>query len=217
MTIFNGDIEMNEKSTEAAVVVEDLGRGGDQKYLARDTGVGVIHVATVGEAVDLGQRQAPLCCGSCCDLLRSCIIVNIVNIALQGFNLLVMIAGVTTILDLSELDDDIFATNVDDTIVYQANFLLLFFIIQSAIGIMFSLLGIIGAAKYNGPLVLITGVWYCIATIICVVYAYWIGIVLSGLFAYPHIALFVAFKKGQIKRETYERERYCCCDGNNRR
>jgi hypothetical protein len=228
MTITKGDIEMNEKATVDAVVVKDLGNGEDQKTFASSgcasgscsirvaatVGPSVYQSANVAEILDPDKREANLCCGSCCDLLRACIIVNIVQIILSGLAALFVIWGIA-LFDTIDLSDDDQVAQETEAMLEQTGKILLIAQIKNVLGILFGIVGIVGAVKYNGVLVLIAGIYNIISVIACGVLLDPLGAIVSGVYAYVHIALFLALKKGQIKRETYhDRERYCCCDNN---
>lgn len=234
MTIPSSDIEKDEKiATVAAVIAEDPEQGGgEQKTVAtavcttgscalsgtRDATIisvepSIYKLATVGEAEDLTKRQANLCCGSCCDLLRACIVVNIVFIVLNALGVVLSFWGISFLdsIDVTQLEDDDVVDGIEQ-MMDRTSLIYMIVIIQQGLGIIFGILGIVGASKYMKFLVLTAGVWYCIDLIICAAFINIPAVVMRGFFAYPHIACFVALKKGQITRETYNRERYCCCD-----
>ena len=140
----------------------------------------------------------------------------IVNIIFIGYNAVVVFLRVHGIhllnsLDLTKVDDDDYVENVE-TLKSEVNTLFLIIILDLAIGMFFAILGIIGASKYNKVLVLGAGIWYCIDVCIGFYLRDYAGCIIRGFFAYPHIALFIALKKNHITRETYIRERHCCCD-----
>mmetsp|Transcript_15837 Transcript_15837/g.36668 ORF Transcript_15837/g.36668 Transcript_15837/m.36668 type:complete len:242 (+) Transcript_15837:143-868(+) len=175
----------------------------------------VLQLVTIGEGVDPNARQAQLCCGCCCDLLRACIIVNIVYISYAILALLVSWWGMAPILamDISDYDDDFeIRSDMDDTLSWMV-----VVIIQLSSGMLFASLGIIGAAKFTPCLVLSCGIWYCIDLLISSLSRVWPAALMKGFFAYPHFALFMALKGGKITRENYLVERHCCCDSKNQR
>lgn len=172
----------------------------------------VLQLVTIGEGVDPEVRQAQLCCGCCCDLLRACIIVNIVYMSYAVLVILLAWWGIVSIdaLDVSNYDDDSAYQNMVDRVDSQAN--LVVAIIQLSSGMLFASLGIIGAARFTQCLVLACGIWYCIDLLISSIFRIWPSALMKGFFAYPHFALFMALKSGKITRENYSVERHCCCD-----
>ena len=92
-------------------------------------------------------------------------------------------------------------------------------LIWAAFSLAFAGLSIFAATTYN-KLVLIGGVYLIIENVAASIMlsSKWqqplldyVGIAVFLLFAYPHFGLFLALKKGTISRETWEREKYCCC------
>lgn len=162
-----------------------------------------------GEGVDPTARQAELCCGSCCDLLRACIIVNIFYLSYAVLALLLSWWGIAVInaLDLAEYEDD---EIVQDMV--QSDAYLVIGIIQVSTGMLCASLGIVGASKFTKGLVLICGIWYCIDLMVSAIFRMWPTALMKGFFAYPHFALYMALKSGTITRENYLIERHCCCD-----
>lgn len=149
----------------------------------------------------------------CAQLLRACIVVNIVFIVLNALGVVLSFWGISFLdsIDVTQLEDDDVVDGIEQ-MMDRTSLIYMIVIIQQGLGIIFGILGIVGASKYMKFLVLTAGVWYCIDLIICAAFINIPAVVMRGFFAYPHIACFVALKKGQITRETYNRERYCCCD-----
>lgn len=139
-------------------------------------------------------------------------IVNIFFICFNAVCIILRVYNVTILnsFDLTEVEDDDFVENME-TLKSQVNTMFLILMLDFSIGIIFAILGIIGASKYNKALVLATGIWYCIDFCIAIYFRDIAGCLVRGFFSYPHIALFVALKKQHITRETYSRERHCCC------
>ena len=82
-------------------------------------------------------------------------------------------------------------------------------LIWSGVGLAFGVLSILAAITFNKS-DLIGGV-YCVVEAVAaavVIDDFGGNIIFRLLFAYPHIGLFLALKKGTISRETYEREKY---------
>ena len=85
---------------------------------------------------------------------------------------------------------------------------------QVCIGIVMSLVGLVGAIKFQSYLVLLMAIWLCIDAILFSIWFNFISAVCVGLYSYPHFALFNLIRKGKLTRENYETERYCCCTNN---
>ena len=150
-------------------------------------------------------------------LLRACIIVNIVYISYALLALLISWWGIAAIdaLDLSNYDDDQTFERLSD--LTDSSAWMVVAIIQLSSGLLFASLGIIGAAKFTHCLVLACGIWYCIDLLISSLFRVWPSALMKGFFAYPHFALFMALKSGKITRENYLVERHCCCDSKSQR
>jgi hypothetical protein len=147
-------------------------------------------------AEEASERKSTLCCGSCCDLIRACIIVDIFNIILST---------VVILVPLPELQ----ITNWEIMLFPDR-----FGIIMSSCGIFFALLGILGAWRFSGWMVLVTGIWYCAYSIFSVFTSAVGFTMIMGFFAYPHIHLYISLLSGNVTRENYHiTEKYCCCIG----
>lgn len=166
------------------------------------------------EEDDETERNTPLFCGCCCDLLRACIAVDMVYIFLTLLMLLgyVMNFSLLNSIDLREVDDDDRIDEVLETLETRHH-LIPIMIAKSGCGILFASIGIFGAAKFYKYLVLLATVWYCIDLVVSGIFMRWSDVVVAGFFAYPHCALFAALRSGTIAPTTYKStERYCCCD-----
>jgi len=141
------------------------------------------------------ERKSQLCCGSCCDLVRACIIVNIFDIILVTALLIVW-----AVIGLEEdMAKDITGVGGMGRIVV-------------CIAIPFGLLGIYGALKFNKYAVLLTGIWYIVYLVLCAVHKVIFTTLVSVFFAYPHIHLALALHAGTITAQNYSvTEKYCCC------
>lgn len=166
----------------------------------------VLQLVTVGEEIDPNERKAQLCCGCCCDLVRACIIVDIIYMCYSVLIILGSWWGLSLDERLSFTDND------DDGPNDYEPYYLIIVIIQLSTGLLFASLGIIGASKFRYCLVLACAIWFCIDLIISSVNMIWPSALMKGFFAYPHFALFMALKSGKITRGNYMVERHCCCD-----
>jgi len=210
----------HENNTTVATTVSDSVNDspsivGGQSIYSVDPSV-LQQLSTVAEPLAT-DRQAILCCGCCCDLLRACIIVNVINYVYIVAVLFVSWNGIRTIkglnTDLGEVDyvdDDALNDRKSELGNYEGLYFI--FIVVELVGLLFTTLGIVGAVKFNRCLVLTCAIWYCFETIFALCVAVWWAAPIKGLFAYPHIALFAALTTGKISRQRYTTERYCCCD-----
>jgi len=197
---------------------------------------------------DESDRKSVICCGCCCDVLRACIIVNILNFVYIIFMFFFAWWGIALWGNLEMTnnngnadDDDDTTTNnnvlyMDDGDVNYQNYdddddfymmeqaqqkekslwITKLSIVVQLCGILFTTLGIIGAAKFNKCLVLVCGIWYMIDGMVAGYYLVWPSLFLKAFFAYPHIALYMALKSGSIAPHRYMIERHCCCDAKER-
>jgi len=168
-------------------------------------------------AEDSLERQTPLCCRWCCDLLRACIICDIIFIGLDILGIILFLMGITinNTLDFSSreiYDDDVYDKALNEAEAESDRNTTIELIIKNCLGMLFCTIGIIGAANFKKALVLVTAIWFCVDFIWSIINLRWTGIVVTACFAYPHFALFMALKKGNIAKENYARERFCCCD-----
>jgi len=175
------------------------------------------------DEIDSGDeeiRKAQLCCGSCCDFVRACLVVDCIyvmvllflNAKMWLFNDLFNFQGVGRI----EMDDseDIQLGGYDDDVYFKDEGMECYFCltaIQAIVGMAFGLIGAIGAWRFQKYMVLITGIWYLIDAIwYCVLQNYISAFWILG-YSYPHIGLFLALRSGKITPENYTTtEKYCC-------
>lgn len=171
-------------------------------------------VSTGTELVNLeDQRIADLCCGVCCDLVRACIIVDCCDIALSIMLVVLSALGYSEFFidtinfnTFEPIDDDEYR----ESLVEERN-MYTFVTAMTACGIVFSVIGIIGAMRFNQYMVLATAVWFCVDVIRSAATLQWLTTVVTGCYAYPHIALFLALRSQKITRERYHIEKHCCC------
>jgi hypothetical protein len=189
----------------------------------------VLRMATLNESENINEsgRKTALCCGICCDVRRACIIIDCVYflfvtsalaLALIGWNPFKMFEILGTEIE-NGLDDDEF---MDDTtyvsnnnepsfLLGAADQILVAAKYQLSIGIAMSLIGLVGAVRYNPYLVLGMAIWLCIDAIIFCVLLNWVSTITVGLYSYPHFALFLALKEKKLTPENYHvTEKYCC-------
>ena len=171
---------------------------------------------------DENERNADLCCLFCCDLVRACVICDIFDIVLTILLVIASFLDFTAGGLINTVDFGIFATNtaddyvsMDDDEMMQINKNLkdkeVIITVMLACGVMFSIVGIVGAIKFQKYLILVTAVWFCVDVVRSGLTKQWLNAMLAACFAYPHFALFHALRKEQITKENYERrEKHCC-------
>jgi len=171
-------------------------------------------------------RKADLCCRCCCDLVRACIIVDVCDFLLSIMLVVLSVLGLEiedkfintidfSVYNDSNNNDDMMAIDDDDDnemFRQEVRMSVTVITIMTGCGILFSLIGILGAYKLQKYLVLCTAIWYCVDFIRSAVTLQWVNSVVVACFAYPHFALFMALRKNKITRENYSAtEKHCCC------
>lgn len=157
----------------------------------------------VAESVedDCDERNSDLFCICCCDLLRACIIVDIFYFCLM------IILAVGKHLIEPHVAETMEATRETDPFyrLYDGSTPN-----RSYIGIPFALLGILASAKFHQYGVLLMAIWYVVFGIWGAIFGKYLSVILGAFLAYPHVALFLALRKGKITRENYSKEKTCC-------
>jgi hypothetical protein len=154
------------------------------------------------------ERKSGLCCGSCCDLVRGCIVVNMFNMCLTIWYLVFSLQGIQRIwIGVGAVtDDDLYAPQS----VFEPPSVL--GLVRTSFGIPFALIGIFGAYRFQKYAVLCTAIWYFIDIVPGVLNKAWPNAVISAFLCYPHVHLFLELCNGTITPENYNStERYCCC------
>lgn len=197
--------------TDRVTVASEIGKNSEAGgSVSLDPAFYRAHLAALAEE-ERNERKTHLCCGSCCDLRKACIIVDSIYIFFVGMGVFLSITGLRIFERVGgkgsqgEYDDD--QVQQDFTIMIMAAS-----DIQLGIGVFFGVLGILGACRFQKYLVLCTGIWYCIDVILFGIFFNWMSAVCAGAYAYPHFALFLALRSGTITRENYKvTEQHCCC------
>ena len=166
------------------------------------------------------QRESHICCLVCCDLVRACILCDVCDILLT----ILLIIGayfevegaaffngtmnlnmfVKSDVDLSVIDDDELLESYENQ---QQGVSLV--TIMVACGVVFSIIGIVGAWKLQKYMVLLSGLWYCVDVLRSAITFQYVNLLVTACFAYPHFALFHALRKNQLTKKNYENEKYC--------
>jgi len=238
----NIDIDRTSSTTRSAGF-----KGGRRRNSAGTSTVSMIDPELLAAAVeqiicdDSDERKAQLCCGSCCDLVRACLIVDSVYFL---FMILIVIADYTDFPlfeNVSNIasdgvrnefgdgdddddnyryvgdddDDDYSSINININNDYDSGHGVDCFFCTSAFqaicGILFSLIGFIGVIRFWKYLVLLQGIWMCVDAILYCVYQNWPSGLCLAFYAYPHIALFLAQRSGKITRDNYTKTEQYCC------
>lgn len=158
-------------------------------------------------------RKADLFCFSCCDLARACVITNAIYIVIM------ILLALVSFLETPGLQFHTFDlwSNGDDYFYYedpeQRKMTLkgIFALVRTGCAILFSVIGIIGAFRFNKYTVLSTAVWYCIYIVWSCIDMRFSDAAIAVFFAYPNWHLFFALRNGSMTPDTYYREKYCCC------
>jgi len=182
------------------------------------------------EDEDENGRQAKLCFGVLCDLIKGVVIADIAYLLLFSIDVYFQWEEYKALetLDLDNDDgwdddrwDDDGVWTLEEIVQLGTGYKILFF--QRGIGFVFAILGILGACKFQRLLVLAAFVWFCCdiaISIYCDIAisifrrAFFPGIV-TAIIAQPHFSLFRALSRNQLTKENYAFEKYCCCTSNN--
>lgn len=182
---------------------------------------------------DPNMRRATLCCFSCCDLVRACIIINSIAVVMWVIVFSLVIYNVKFImpfLGVRESDDENDDYNDDDGYLnsYKADDYFhneisvpftkpnprpyLIMLIRIGCNIFFSAIGVYGASKFHQPTVLCTAIWCCVYSCWAALDRTYSGPAAGILLAYPNWHLLFELRRGTISRELYWREKFCCLD-----
>lgn len=167
----------------------------------------------------LRSRSTFLC--DCCDLVRTCLVVDILYVilipAFLAFHTIrytaVKSAGVEDFADdRLFFDDDGFAGESAKSDVkehYSLEFLIL--IIKNILEIIFPVFGIYGVCKFNKPIILSVAIWFVVDFIVSAILMRWTVVVIVAFVSAIHFALFRMIRKGEISSRQYPNESVCCC------
>jgi len=164
-------------------------------------------------------RKAALCCFSCCDLARACIVSNSIYMVLMVNLIMISIYEIpsfarfdlykNTYDDDALLYDDYFSVEPSEKIqqLHRRGVLAL---VRTGGAILFSAVGVVGAWNFYKNLVLATAAWHCIYIIWSFADGRNQGAAIAIIFAYPNWHLYVELLRGHLTKENYEQEKYCC-------
>lgn len=154
------------------------------------------------------HRKSDLCCGSCCDVRKACIIMDVIFFPLMIVHFVLAyfeFAAIYMTLDSSDLsppdDDDHWRT---------------FTMARALVGIPIAGIGLYGALKFRRNWVLALAIWHCFYSLSSGVTLRVVHFIVGGVFAYPQFALYFALRNEKITPENYQQtEEYCCWHRNN--
>jgi len=209
------DEESKDRTADASASVVSDNSGTSNGLFSVSVDPKILRLATVGEeeAAETGERTKILCCGSCCDARKACIIIDTIYFSFVIFALIMTINDWNPLQSLQPTgvvddDDDV----AQEPQMFDPSQILKAATWQICIGIVMSAVGLVGAIKFQPYLVLVMAIWLCIDAILFCIWLNFISAVCVGLYSYPHFALFNLLRKGKLTRENYEEtERYCCC------
>ncbi len=165
----------------------------DSSYRSNDLQTSMYNRLAATAMEEACERKAQLCCGSCCDLVKGCIISN----ALQMI-LLVLLLTITGI-------NPEFVAQFDSVVPTTGALVL------GSLGVAAGAMGIFGALKFYKYPVLMAGVWCLVQLVVAIINKKTALSLGTAIFSYSNIHLFLALHSGNITAENYKRtERYCC-------
>jgi hypothetical protein len=154
-----------------------------------------------------GGRQGHLFFGCCCDMRRAVIIVDIINTVFASLNLLAILTFTLFGSNLTDsFDDDVTKNDMAIATSYPV-----VAIVMAVFALVCPVLGIVGAARYSGWMVIVPAVWYCVDMVISILSSSPAGAALAVMFIYPHIFLFKQLNKGIMTMDNYPNEIHSCC------
>ena len=172
----------------------------------------VLELMTAGDdnPNEADERHADPLFGSCCDLVKVCLIVDTIYIVQKIQVIITILLGLSIIdpddLDLREYDDDQVRSEV-----VRMDSMYIILLLKEGLGIPFGIIGVIGAYRFYKYMVLCTGIWCCADLIWSLLTHRWLSSVYVAFYIYPHFALFFALKRGRITFENYDDVKHCCC------
>ena len=151
------------------------------------------------------DRRASLFCMSCCDIVKGCIVVNIIQICF-----------VTLYFVIRLLDNPLFSLQWEEDEEQSA--IQEFLDPRGVVGITWTafmlangFMAIVGAWKFHKNTILLAAILNCIDVILKVLIMQWTNFLGSCLCCYAQMHLFVELKSRRMARENYRNEKQCCC------
>ena len=157
--------------------------------------------------------------GSCCDLVKVCMIVDCFYIFQKIAVFITILLGLsvlsTEVLEETYLEDssydDALAEPEAQAMVDQNELKNILLLIKEALGVPFAIIGLWGAYRFHTYLVLTMAIWCCVDLIWSLSFQRWLSSLYVAFYIYPHMALFWSLKKEVITRDNYDDVKHCCC------
>ena len=110
---------------------------------------------------------------------------------------------------MTVLDDDMVEQDVE-LLITEYEWILVLFL---GVCCLISLMGIWGAVKYNGCMVLLAALWgFILGLLVTVVIGLGgLAILVAGLYAYPSIVFYQELSEGIMTADNYHNEIHSCC------
>jgi len=190
----------------------------------------------------LQTKKGGTCCGFCCDFRRATIMVNSIIISLSAFS----VASLLTRPDTEEIIQEYQEIAIDDDQVLEelasiADTTFVAGAVLAGVLLVFTAVPLYGAYVFNAGMVAF-GVVLLVASFIAEtlltyiyiekaddvveptgayefnqpIFIYTLSAIVQALFIYPHVGLILEIRAGIMSFETYPREAYSCCCGENR-
>jgi len=153
------------------------------------------------------NKQGHKCCGSCCDMRRAVIIVNIINAVLLTMGIFSVLAARHMSSQVDAVDDDELANALEE---FNSLPIAALLVIQIS-KILVSILGIFGAIRFNIYMVGIAMAAYVFDAVFALIGLNIAGLLFAGFFAYPHGFFIKEVRAGIMSKENYPNEEYSCC------
>lgn len=180
-------------------------------------------VKEIDDDASLKSRSTFLC--DCCDLLRTCLIVDIIYVvflpAFLAFHVnrysTVNSAELEDFVDDQFFDDDDGFVDVSAKMDVQEYYSLEYFIliIKNVLEILFPAVGIYGVCKFNKVIVLAVAIFFVVDFIVSAILERWTVVVIVAFVSAIHFSLFRVLRNGNISPAQYPNESVCCCGGKN--
>jgi len=178
--------------------------------------------AVVENATTIREKQGHSCCGGCCDVRRAVIIICIINIV--GNTIIMLLSATTKSMahgianGIATFDDDMFNSQAADQSVQTLDSELNSFMIIEFARIVAAGLAMLGAFTFNKYLVAINVISLLVRLSIYIYVRMYasvgsiiVGLLINGLFLYPHVFLILYIHNGIMTKENYPYERQSCC------
>ena len=156
------------------------------------------------------DRQRDPLLGSCCDLIRAVIFIDIFYIV-KNICLIITICFGWMYTDPDDFNLRYYTDDEMEATVEQLDILFWILMAKNICGIIFASIGIYGCSRFSKYMILSTTIFACIDILWSIMFSRWISTGLTIFFIYPHVALFWALHKGKITHENYGEIKHCCC------